>query len=288
MYISEKCSITTPFTFTCAHGKAEEEALVDSGATDNFMDQRMAQQLGIGTRKLEEPRRVFNVDGTENKAGLLTEYCTLQVSKGDKEILQRFYITSLGNDRAIFGYPWLRDFNPNIDWLTGEVKGTKTRIETVLLRSTRERALKRVIAAARRDEVWEEGDEIICATSMPTTHHTQEWAIEANRRKQNQNELPTRYQRHANLFSEKAACRFPPSRPENLHIQIKPSAPDTINCKVYPLTHAKGEAADKFIKENEKLECIEKSDSPWSTPMFFIKKKDGSYRPVQDYHMVNS
>jgi hypothetical protein len=82
------------------------------------------------------------VDGTENKAGLLTEYCTLQVSKGDKETLQKFYITSLGNNRAIFSYPWLRDFNPNIDWLTGEVKGAKTRIRMVLFRNTRERALK--------------------------------------------------------------------------------------------------------------------------------------------------
>jgi predicted aspartyl protease len=77
MYVSKKSSITTPFTSTCARGKAKEEALVDSGATNNFMDQRMAQRLGIGTRKLEEPRRVFNVDGMENQAGLLTEYCTL-------------------------------------------------------------------------------------------------------------------------------------------------------------------------------------------------------------------
>jgi hypothetical protein len=58
----------------------------------------MAQRLGIGTRKLKESRWVFNVDGMENQAGLLTEYCTLQVNKGDKESLQRFYITSLGND----------------------------------------------------------------------------------------------------------------------------------------------------------------------------------------------
>jgi hypothetical protein len=79
------------------------------------------------------------------------------------------------------------------------------------------------------------------------------------------------------------ACCFPPSWPEDLRIRIKPGTPDTINCKVYPLTRTEGEATDKFIEENEKLERIEKSDSPWSTPMFFIKKKDGSYCPVQDY-----
>jgi hypothetical protein len=51
------------------------------------MDQWMAQRLGIGTRKLKALRQVFNVDGTEYKAGLLTEYCTLRVTKGDRETL---------------------------------------------------------------------------------------------------------------------------------------------------------------------------------------------------------
>ena len=56
---------------------AEEYALLDSGATENFMDERMVQRLGIGRRAMKVPRRVFNVDGTENKCGTLTHYCLL-------------------------------------------------------------------------------------------------------------------------------------------------------------------------------------------------------------------
>jgi len=33
----------------------------------------------------------------------------------------RFYETSLGEDQIIFGYPWLRTFNPQIDWEKGKV-----------------------------------------------------------------------------------------------------------------------------------------------------------------------
>ncbi len=33
----------------------------------------------------------------------------------------RFYETSLGEDCIIFGYPWLRTFNPQIDWEKGRV-----------------------------------------------------------------------------------------------------------------------------------------------------------------------
>ena len=61
--------ITTHFTFLSKRGRADERVLVDSGATENFMDQSMVRRLGIGTRKLPVPRRIFNVDGTENIAG---------------------------------------------------------------------------------------------------------------------------------------------------------------------------------------------------------------------------
>jgi hypothetical protein len=43
----------------------------------------------------------------------------------------------------------------------------------------------------------------------------------------------------------------------------------------------------EWLKENEDLGYIEKGDSPWATPCFFVKKKDGKLRPVQDYQVVN-
>jgi hypothetical protein len=98
----------------------------------------------------------------------------------------------------------------------------------------RQKTLGRVIVAARENEAWEEGDEIIYIASTPAGHHAQEWAIEANKCKQVKSELPTHYQRHARLFSEKVAQCFPPSQPKNLYIWIKPGTPDTINCKIYP------------------------------------------------------
>ena len=58
-------------------GVAKENALLDSRATENFMDQRMVERLGIGLRPMKEPQRVFNVDGTENKHGTLTHYTLL-------------------------------------------------------------------------------------------------------------------------------------------------------------------------------------------------------------------
>jgi hypothetical protein len=56
---------------------ADENALLDSQATENFMDKHLVKRLGIGRQKMQHPRRVFNVDRSENKHGKLTHYCLL-------------------------------------------------------------------------------------------------------------------------------------------------------------------------------------------------------------------
>ena len=63
------------------------------------------------------------MDETENIAERLTKSCTLRVCKGDQNHLQTFYVTSLDADCAILGYPWLRMFNPQVDWEKGKILG---------------------------------------------------------------------------------------------------------------------------------------------------------------------
>jgi len=59
---------------------------------------------------------VHNIDGSKNNAGQITNYLDLVVSQGNKKVSERFYVTNLGGKRIILGYPWLWDFNPQIDW----------------------------------------------------------------------------------------------------------------------------------------------------------------------------
>jgi hypothetical protein len=138
MYISEKSSIKIPFSFICTCRTADENTLLDSAATENFVDKQLVKQLKIGRQKMNQPRRVFNVDGSENKHRTLTHYCLLRVKKGNLNRLQRFYITNLGSDQVILGYLWLRDFNPNVDWKSGHVLGPKVTIKTGLFQTARE------------------------------------------------------------------------------------------------------------------------------------------------------
>ena len=82
--------------------------------------------------------------------------------------------------------------------------------------------------------------------------------------------------------------RFPPSREDDHAINLKPDAPTTLDCKVYPLTAQELIAAAKWIKENLDRKYICLSKSAYAAPFFFIKKKDGTLRPVQDYRALNA
>jgi len=92
------------------------------GATGLFIDRGFVHRNGLKTHALDQPIKVYNVDGTLNQGGSITEEITLMIShKGHKEKAV-FEVCDLGKSAVILGHPWLRKHNPEINWQTGEVK----------------------------------------------------------------------------------------------------------------------------------------------------------------------
>ena len=73
VYVSHKNSLNIKVNFERTREKATASALVDSGTTENFIDIRMVERWGLPRKVLPKPRPIVNVDGTENKAGMVTE-----------------------------------------------------------------------------------------------------------------------------------------------------------------------------------------------------------------------
>ena len=134
MYIKRLTSMNVPFNFTTAHAKAEEKALLDSGATENFIDKQTWERMGVGKRPLVKPIKVYNVDGTENRQGEMTHFCRLRIIYNGEEDLQNFYITNLGKDRLILGYPFLHRFNPDVNWREGSLSGGQVEIQSAIFK----------------------------------------------------------------------------------------------------------------------------------------------------------
>jgi hypothetical protein len=62
------------------------KALIDSGATENFIDYRMAIRWRVNTKDLQRPHKVYNVDGTENQGGIISKSCVLHVRRGERQL----------------------------------------------------------------------------------------------------------------------------------------------------------------------------------------------------------
>jgi hypothetical protein len=99
--------------------RAKTSALLDSGATENFINPDYARGLKLPIEELAEPCKVFNVDRTQNRHGQITHYTDLDVRTGDQTRTMRFFLTNLGEQRVILGYPWFATVQPIIDWAKG-------------------------------------------------------------------------------------------------------------------------------------------------------------------------
>jgi hypothetical protein len=195
MYISHKNSSNVKVNFTNMRETATATALIDSGATKNFVNLRMAEQWKMPRKTLHNPRPIVNVDGTPNKVGAVKEACILEITHQGHSFLQRFYVMDLGFDRVLLGYPWLTTFNPQINWKTGAIEGEIT-LKTMGNAWERWRELRRTMAVAQAQIESDEGSNSDVWDAIARTNFAQDWSREANKAKQAQTteaRLPDKY-----------------------------------------------------------------------------------------------
>ena len=103
----------------------QTEALVDSGATTNFIDKNFVEKNHLVTTKLATPYNVRNADGTLNVAGQITHCVKSYIEIGVHKTTQYLFVTQLGDKAMMIGYSYLYKHNPEIDWFRGEWEFTR-------------------------------------------------------------------------------------------------------------------------------------------------------------------
>src|SRR5271168_1185951 len=130
----------------------ETKVLLDTGAEGLFMDKNYAEKHDVVLQKLMNPITPSNVDGTLNHAGEITHFTWIQTKIDKRTLLEKLWITDLGSSDVIFGFPWFKENNPQIEWKTGRVRLPKADLETTFLYLAKD--------GRRRKEIKEEEDEL--------------------------------------------------------------------------------------------------------------------------------
>lgn len=64
---------------------------------------------------------MFNVDGTRNENGSITEFVSLTMRYKNHLKKVYFYVANIRKSDIIIGHNWLKKHNLEINWHTGEV-----------------------------------------------------------------------------------------------------------------------------------------------------------------------
>jgi len=262
--------------------------LVDSGASENFINIAYAEASGIPMQQKATPRRVLTVDGSEVTSGPVTHDAQVHLTINHHEEDIRLHCITIGNPPIILGLPWLKLHDPVIGWKNHTVKFHSDHCaEKCLPSSPRANTVREEKATEQyytktpeEEENWEIGETDpweVCQTVINKIKETS---------KTSKNPVPPEYHEFIEVFTEKEATAPPPHRTQDHHIPLEEGKTPLYE-PLQPLNEEKMKALKEYLDVNEKRGWIRSSISPAGALIHFVKKKDGGLRLCVDYRQLN-
>jgi hypothetical protein len=323
------------------------QALIDCGATGCFIDIEWAKLNHIPIRPLSKPIPVYNVDGTANDAGMITDIANVILCYENHSERTQLAVTHLGKQSLILGYNWLCNHNPEINWQTKGVKMSCCPLQcsTCRVEDKREAKMRKSMTSqinacqsgafhmmgeedkdksphmnmdetdekvqdtgpALDDDLDSEVDDFtieeddrvfmtmvhpvdpyhfVCALSTVSRCLVEAYA-KNSKPKCFEETVLTSLHAYADVFSKTAFDSLPEQCKWDHAIELE-CEPSPGFHKVYPMTLTEQTEMDASLEEALATGHIRQSKSPLRALVFFIKKKDGKLRFVQDYRALNA
>ena len=308
-------SFKLPVTLWVYGHKAQAEALVDSGATTNFIDKAFVERNHLVTNRLAYPYDVRNADGTLNVAGQIRDYVRAYVEIGDHKSTHYLFVTQLGDKDMMIGYSYLYKHNPNIDWANGEWEfnrcpdtcATRTRKTETLEAGADELLLENCLWDSSLNTLgdkdmdnpyinWidindadpQDRQQAAVLASMFGESELGEHIKELDEdTKAWKSYVPEWLHDYGTIFSKKESERMPERKPYDHPIDFVEGVKLPTPGKLYALSPEERNSLDEWIDEELQKDYIWPSTSPIAASFFFVKKHDEGLRSCMDYCALN-
>ena len=290
------------------NGPRKVKAMIDSGATGNFVSEELAKRKGFPRVKKKDPYDLVVVDGSLLPSGdgqVKEETTPLQVTIHQHQEEIQFDVVRMANHDIVLGIPWLRSHNPVIDWEKRVLRFERCSCVGSIQPTPRQRSwvdeksnARRELAASKKDDQQSFGSD------SPDTSKGQQ-GQEGRGGKENHEpfenpeppgrkpredplgRIPGVYRRWITLFREEVTAKaLPKHQPWDHEIRLEPGKQPTFG-PIYALSEKELGTLRQYLEENEKKGFIKKSQSPAGYPILFVPKKDGTLRLCVDYRKLN-
>ncbi|KAE8236265.1 hypothetical protein A4X06_0g9606, partial [Tilletia controversa] len=297
------------------HHAVDTFALVDCGATANFIDTSFAHNHRIERSPLEQPIELNVIDGRPISSGPITSFTQFSFSIGPHRESSSLLVTNLSRYPIVLGIPWLRQHNPTIDWR----RNTLIFQSSLCLRTclTHDSTIRALPASSEADVQPKNPPSPASERAVsPTSHGEQFPALDIAL--MSAKEFVAEIGRGATAFCISQGSPAPSPEPnsgsatlsavfganpddEDTQQQVSDTPeylhhdhaidlePDTIPPfgPIYFLSDLELAALRSWLDEHLSKGFIQPSTSPAGAPILFVKKKDGSLRLCVDYRGLN-
>lgn len=239
---------------------SEAKGIIDSGASQNFLNIQLARELGLDLSV--NTHRVLLANGSQAD---IPFSAVAEVTWGGRQERIEFLVGKLG-PQAVLGLPWLSTFDPRIDWRNLAISPAN---DVVVPSGVLDEG-----ALPAEDLPAESHDELPPVSFQAAT------VVEAPEGFQDLIES------FADVFPDELPAGLPPQRTEDYRIELTPGAKPPFR-RPYRLAAKEAKELDDQVTDLLGKGFIRHSRSPFSSPVLFVPKKDGTSRMCVDYRELN-
>lgn len=261
-------------------GSAEKEpitVLIDSGSTHSFVDPEIAKRVGCTIEKIHS--LMVTIAGG-SRIECYSKCPNFEWYMGSCKFIAPVRILKLGGCDMVLGVDLLHQLGPflldfNLHQMSFHREGKKIVLQgqkedEVKISMIEGKHLKRMVKKGNYEEMA-----LFCAVKVDSEINKNSHA----------KELKPLLEQYSDIFQEPKG--LPPVRHLDHKINIKEGVVP-IKQPPYRYPFIQRQEIEKMVTEMLETGVIQPSNSPYSSPVFLVKKKDGSWRFCIDFRKLNS
>ncbi|HEY9845636.1 MAG TPA: retropepsin-like aspartic protease/reverse transcriptase, partial [Candidatus Caenarcaniphilales bacterium] len=268
------------------------QAIIDSGAAMNAISTKFQKQMRIPCRKKRKPYGLTVVNGSPlpgtGRVTQETRPLEMTIQQHHEEII--LDVLDMASHDVVIGLPWLKRWNPRINWVTHRIEFELSRSVTRRQPKHRQRTMlddREFCYTVKNPEPADRRQRGTLGTA-PTRIQRANHKPEVTKGNDDTFVLPKEYQKWAWLLKEETGANaLPKHQPWDHEIKLEDGKKPPFG-PIYGMSEGELKEVRRYLDENLRKGFIRPSESPARSPVLFAKKKDGTLRFCVDYRALNN